>query len=134
MITGHCHCGNIRYSISGEKAYSGLCHCSDCRRHSGAPMVAWAAFPESALKVLQGSPKVYISSEDGRRHFCSDCGTGLFYYNNKMLPGIVDIQTTTLDDPNMITPQLHVQVAEQLSWMTGINELPKFDRYPSAEG
>ena len=133
MHTGHCHCGTIRYSISGKMAYSGLCHCSDCRRHSGAPMVAWAAFPENSLTILQGTPKIYHSSENGRRHFCADCGTGLFYYNSSMLPGIVDIQTTTLDDPNSIAPQLHVQTAEKLEWMKGISELPEFERYPSAK-
>lgn len=133
MITGHCHCGNIQYTLSGELAYSGLCHCSDCRRHAGAPMVAWAAFPESSLKVLKGKPKIYNSSENGRRHFCPDCGTGLFYYNNSMLPGIVDIQTATLDDPNTIAPQVHVQVAERLAWMSEVNKLPEFERYPSPE-
>lgn len=130
MITGRCHCGEVRYSLSGEPVFSGLCHCSDCRRHAGAPMVGWTAYPEGALKVLQGAPKVYESSQQGRRHFCPNCGTGLFYYNGNMLPGMVDVQTATLDDPNLMPPQLQVQVAERLDWMTAINALPHFDRYP----
>ncbi len=133
MITGHCHCGAVRYSLSGEAVYCGLCHCSDCRRHAGAPMVGWAAFPEEALTVLQGTTKVYDSSEHGRRHFCPNCGTGLFYRNSAMLPGIVDVQTATMDDPNSMPPQMHVQVAERLKWVAGIGELPQFERYPSPE-
>ncbi len=99
MATGHCHCGAIRYEVQGAPNWSALCHCGDCRRHAGAPVVGWSAFPEDALKLLKGKPKVYKSSEHGRRHFCADCGTGLFYYNAVNLPGIADVQIATLDDP-----------------------------------
>ncbi len=40
-LTGGCHCGAIRYEVEGEPLTHALCHCSDCRRHSGAPMVGW---------------------------------------------------------------------------------------------
>ena len=86
MRKGHCHCGAIRYEVEGEANWSALCHCADCRRHAGAPVVGWAAFPESSLRVIEGRPKVYHSSEHGRRHFCGDCGTGLFYFNSANLP------------------------------------------------
>lgn len=131
MPRGHCHCGAIRYEIQGDPLYSALCHCSDCRRHAGAPVVGWTAYQAKGLTVLQGTPKVYASSADGRRHFCPDCGSGLFYYNEVMLPGIADIQTATLDDPATVAPQIHVQVAERIHWMASAHELPQFDRYPS---
>lgn len=130
MQTGHCHCGVIRYEMRGEPIYSALCHCGDCRRHAGAPVVGWTAYPEGGLKVLQGTPKVYQSSEHGRRHFCPDCGTGLFYFNAVNLPGIADIQTATLDDPGTVAPQMHVQTAERIGWMAGSHELPSFERCP----
>jgi hypothetical protein len=130
MPIGQCHCGAIRYRVEGEPVYSALCHCADCRRHAGAPMVGWTAYPAAALTVLKGAPKIYRSSENGRRHFCPDCGTGLFYYNEVALPGIADIQTATLDDPGAVAPQIHVQVAERIGWMASAHELPAFDRYP----
>jgi hypothetical protein len=130
MITGGCHCGAIRYQVEGEAIVHALCHCGDCRRHSGAPMVGWAMYPEAALKVTKGTPKVYASSQHGRRQFCPDCGTGLFYVNAEMLPSIVDIQSATFDDPEIVPAQAHVQVAERLKWMERANELPMFQRYP----
>ena len=133
MPTGQCHCGAIRYRVDGAPNWSSLCHCSDCRRHAGAPMVGWSAYPAAALVVLQDEPKIYASSECGRRHFCADCGTGLFYFNELALPGIADIQTATLDDPAAVAPQIHVQVAERIAWMASAHELPKFDRYPAHE-
>jgi hypothetical protein len=96
-------------------------------------MVSWAAFPAGALTVLAGEPKVYASSEHGRRHFCPDCGTGLFYYNEANLLGIADIQSATLDEPAVLPPQIHVQVADRIGWMEEAHTLPAFERYPPQE-
>ena len=129
-VTGGCHCGKIRYEIEGQVIAHALCHCSDCRRHAGAPMVGWTMYPASAVKVTKGQPKTYESSANGRRQFCADCGTGLFYVNETMLPGIIDVQSATCDDPQAVPPQAHIQVADRLSWMEKVHELPAFDRYP----
>jgi hypothetical protein len=129
-ITGGCHCGAIRYQAEGDVLTHGLCHCTDCRRHAGAPMVGWTMYPEAAVKVLKGTPKVYASSENGRRHFCADCGTGLFYTNAVVLRGIIDIQSGTYDDPDAVPARAHVQVAERIGWMERAHELPTFERYP----
>jgi hypothetical protein len=87
-------------------------------------------YPEDAVKVTKGSPKIYQSSEHGRRHFCADCGTGLFYVNANVLPGIIDIQSSTCDDPNAVPAMVQIQTAERLAWMERAHELPSFDRYP----
>lgn len=129
MATGRCQCGAIRYEVQGEPMHSALCHCEDCRRSAGAPMVGWALFPESAVKV-NGQPIRYKSSENVTRQFCGTCGTGLFYSNPEMFPGMVDIQIGTLDDQSAFPPVLHVQYAEAAPWMEKAHELPKFDRYP----
>lgn len=128
--TGGCHCGAIRYEVSGEPQHVALCHCSDCRRSAGAPMVAWAAFAEDELKIVQGSPKTFNSSGTAMRCFCPDCGSGLFYRNAEFLPGIVDIQSATLDYPSALPPQAHIQMAETIGWMETAHSLPKFDRFP----
>ncbi|HYD06330.1 MAG TPA: GFA family protein [Reyranella sp.] len=129
-ITGGCHCGAIRYEVQGDAIVHALCHCSDCRRSAGAPMVGWTMYPVDALRVTKGTPKTYNSSENGRRQFCPECGTGLFYINNQMLPGIVDIQSATYDNPDAVPAQAHIQVAERIAWMERAHELPTFERYP----
>ncbi|HZY53101.1 MAG TPA: GFA family protein [Reyranella sp.] len=129
-ITGGCHCGAIRYEVTGNALTHALCHCSDCRRSAGAPMVGWTMYRGDAVKVTKGTPKVYASSENARRHFCPDCGTGLFYVNETMLPGIIDIQSATYDDPNAVPPKAHIQVAERIGWMERVHELPTFERFP----
>jgi hypothetical protein len=129
-ITGGCHCGAVRYEAQGEPITHALCHCKDCRRHAGAPMVGWTMYPDSAVKVTKGTAKIYTSSEHGRRHFCADCGTGLFYTNDQILPGIIDIQSATYDDPDLVPARAHIQVAERIGWMARVHELPVFERFP----
>ena len=93
-------------------------------------MVGWTMYPDSALQIKNGTPKVYESSHHGRRHFCGNCGTGLFYYNAEVLPGIVDIQSATYDLPDAIPASAHIQVAERISWMEGVHTLPQHQRFP----
>ena len=129
MLEGGCYCRAVRYRIEGDTAHVALCHCADCRRHAGAPTVCWAAVKADQLEVA-GEVKTFASSEHGRRQFCENCGTGLFYTNQAALPGLVDIQTGPLDDPEALPPGAHIQTAERLSWMTSMSDLPAFERYP----
>jgi hypothetical protein len=131
-LAGGCHCGAIRYEVDGQVDRHALCHCEDCRRHSGAPMVGWAIVGQERLHLKEGKPVVYRSSQDGRRHFCGTCGTGLFYFNDVIFPGQVDVQTSTFDDPEQVlAPQANIQLADQVSWMRESHALPGFDRYPA---
>ena len=130
MLEGGCHCGAIRYRVEGEPIHAALCHCIDCRRHAGAPMVGWILFPNDRFAILRGEAKVYASSEHGRRHFCPDCGTGLFYTSEAVFPGQTDVQAATLDDPGALPMQAQIQVADRVSWMKDLADLPEFERYP----
>ena len=129
MPRGQCHCGAVKFEMSSDTIHQALCHCSDCRRHSGAPMVAWGLVKREDLKV-EGETREYVSSEHGRRHFCPNCGTGLFYTSEAVFPGQIDVQIATLDDPDSIVPQAQIQVAERIGWVDHIGEMPEFERYP----
>lgn len=129
-LEGGCQCGQVRYSVEGKPEHAALCHCGDCRASSGAPVMAWAAFQSADFSILAGEPRVYESSASAVRYFCADCGTGLWYINEDVLPGLVDIQIATLDDPEALPPGAHIQAAEELTWMKSSKDLPHFDRYP----
>ena len=130
MVSGGCHCGAVRYEADGEVLHHAICHCEDCRRASGAPMIAWIASKSDQVRLTRGAPKIRASSEHGRRHFCADCGTGLFCTNDTSLLGITDIQSATSDNPEAVPPTAHIQYAEHLSWTERMDALMKFDRYP----
>lgn len=128
-VTGRCQCGAISYVAEGEPLHHALCHCADCRKASGALVTGWIAYKDDAV-TISGTPVTYASSANARRQFCGTCGTGLFYTNAEMLPGIIDIQSATLDDPEASPPRAHIQVAERLGWMADAGDLPQFARYP----
>ena len=129
MPRGQCHCGAVRYEMPMETGHRALCHCTDCRRHSGAPMVAWALVRKDELKI-EGETREYASSEHGRRHFCPQCGTGLFYTSEAVFPGQIDVQLATLDDPDAIAPDVQIQLADRIGWMDRLGDMARFDRYP----
>ncbi len=132
MRNGGCQCGSVRYKVGNEPEYSALCHCADCRASSGAPAVAWMAFKQECLDVESGDLSTYKGKNDSFRQFYPKCGTGLFFRNENTLPGLVDIQSATLDNPEDNPPTLQIQCAERLPWVRELGALPEVDRYPGA--
>lgn len=59
------------------------------------------------------------------------CDSGLLYWNQSSLPGIVDIQSVTLDDPDALPTGAHIQTAKQPKWTETAHTLQAFERYPS---
>ena len=120
----------MRFAIEGEVVHHALCHCRNCQMASGAPMVAWIAFKSADFRVTQGQAVVFNSSGASMRHFCGTCGTPVFFVNEETLPGLVDVQSVTLDDPDVFAPQAHIQTAERRKWMADLAQMPEFERFP----
>ncbi len=93
-------------------------------------MIGWTAFTADNFRVTRGEAVTFNSSGASMRNFCGKCGSGLWFTNEQMLPGIVDIQTATLDDPGAFPPQAHIQVADRIGWMKQAHTLPEFERFP----
>ncbi len=74
-------------------------------------------------------PVSYESSPGTVRQFCGTCDTGLFYANEAIFPGQIDIQTATLDNPDALAPQIRIQTVEAPHWFDGFDALPRFERY-----
>lgn len=127
---GRCFCGAIHYELSGSPNSVSICHCTDCQRSAGAPMVVWAEFPESEVKLTAGAPKTINSSGAAMRSFCPECGTGLFYRNAEILPGVVEVQASTLENPAALPPTVQIQTAERQPWVAHLAALKSFERFP----
>lgn len=124
MLTGGCLCGEMRYEAAGEPFHLTECHCSMCRRASGAPMVAWFSVPRMQLRWLRGTPQAYRSSAHATRSFCPRCGTQLTFASDHHLDEI-DITTCSLDDPERLRPEDHTRVSSRLSWVKLDDGLPQ---------
>lgn len=83
--------------------------------------------------MSKGEPQTFVGKTGAHRRFCRDCGTGMLYTNQATLPGIVDIQSATLDSAMTEWPELQMQVAERLPWMADLEALDKIERYPNGD-
>jgi hypothetical protein len=131
-IEGGCQCGAVRYQISGEPLMAAICHCSMCRRANAAPAVAWAMYNESQVIFVKDPPKLFSSSAEAKRGFCSNCGTQISF-TAEFIPGLIDIAIGSFDHPEKITPMFHYWNSKRLPWIQFADDLPKFPEFPPTE-
>lgn len=124
VYSGGCLCGALRYEIAGTVSNPCFCHCASCRRAAGAALVPWGTFPRSGLRITRGQLTEYHSSPRVWRGFCARCGSSLTYRHEDRAAEI-DVTLTTLDDPTLIAPRMHVWVAERLPWVVIGDGLPQ---------
>ena len=127
---GGCLCGAVRYRVTGAPCATSLCHCNSCRRASGAPSLAWAIFPEDAVAIVSGTLATYESSPGVEWGSCAACGSSLTY-RRASRPGLFDVTTASLDDPEAFPPGKEIWVEQRLSWVPPNRALPQFERTSS---
>jgi hypothetical protein len=123
-MLGHCFCGFIRYQVSGTPFHETNCHCSICRRTSGAPFVAWFTVKRADFTLLTGEPASFRSSDHGTRTFCPHCGTQVTFQSTHN-PDEIDVTIGSLDEPERVPPRDHTHVSSRLPWVD-LGALPAF--------
>src|SRR3954464_14746390 len=88
---GGCACGAVRYRLLSAPFDTGWCHCTICRRVSGAPAMVFSTVKAGDLAFTAGADAIGAISLTafGRRRFCTRCGTPLTIE--------VDYQPETID-------------------------------------
>jgi hypothetical protein len=125
VIEGGCFCGAVRYRITGQPAHVTNCHCSMCRRTSGAPFVAWAVVKKPNFAFTEGEPARLDSSSEGRRSFCGRCGTPLTCELSAQ-PELVDVTVCSMDDPAPLRPKDHIWTDSRVPWVSLDDDLPRY--------
>ena len=125
MLRGGCFCGYIRYEAASGAFHEANCHCSICRRTTGAPFVAWFSVRREAFRILSGKPQQFQSSTHATRSFCARCGTQLTFEHRDFLDE-VDVTLCSLDDPTSIRPKAHIHTSSKLTWVQLADGLPEF--------
>jgi hypothetical protein len=113
--TGRCLCGSVRYTIAGAPTTVLDCHCSMCRRESGASSLVFVGYRRA--EVSMGGPlKYYRSSEIAKRGFCPDCGSPICYEDNAD-GEFIWITAGTHDNAEALPKREHVYVDDKLPWV-----------------
>ncbi len=77
---GSCFCGAVQFTVTGEPAAMGYCHCESCRRWSAGPVNAFSLWKSDAVKVTQGASNIgtYNKTPQSYRKWCKTCGGHVF--------------------------------------------------------
>ncbi len=125
--TGGCMCGAVRFEATGAPLSTNYCHCTSCRKHTGAPVVTLVGYKIDQVKFTKGERKIYESSPGVGRAFCGQCGTPLTWEGDGGEFGpLVELLISTFDDPNAFAPQGHLHHAERISWFETTDNLPRY--------
>lgn len=131
-LTGGCLCGRVRYTLSGEPTFSGLCHCRNCQRYTGSAFETVVAFPSPSVS-LQGELKTYNDTGDSgqqvRRKFCANCGSGVIAEAD-VLPGVTLVLAGTLDDTTSYAPAMELYCSSAQPWVHAGGERARFPKMP----
>jgi hypothetical protein len=113
QYSGRCFCGAVAFTLSGEPAAMGYCHCESCRRWSAGPVNAFTLWKPEALRVTRGVERIaaYNKTPKSSRKWCTVCGGHLFTDHPEM--GLVDVYAALVDGLEY-QPALHVHYQESV--------------------
>ena len=131
MLTGGCFCGAIRYEVDGAPFRETNCHCSICRRTTGAPFLSMFSARSIEFRIIKGERARFNSTTKSVRSFCSRCGTQLTG-EHADFPDEIGITTASLDNPNLIPPRVNIHTGSRLEWVVP-DGLPEYREGPRQE-
>jgi hypothetical protein len=128
MIRGSCLCGAVRFEIDKVMALT-HCHCTNCRKLSGAAFGSYAHVKEKYFRFVSGEDHIakYESSPGSFRTRCKTCGCPV--------PGrapyleTVSVPAGLLDDDPGVRPMLHVFASSCAPWWTITDDLPQHAKW-----
>ncbi|MCJ1467204.1 hypothetical protein MMC07_005827 [Pseudocyphellaria aurata] len=134
VLRGGCFCGGVQYTSTALPSDIQNCHCSMCRRLSGAPFLAFADFPLDAVTFdPKGSLQILYLSGVAERGYCSACGTPVTM-TYKCQPDMMGIAAGTIDEDSvegeLTKATAHIFLEQKASWYTlGDDGLQRWDRF-----
>jgi hypothetical protein len=129
--TGSCFCGAVQFTVSGEPAGMGYCHCTSCRHWSAGPVNAFTLWPPQSVRITRGAENVgtYHKTEQSYRKWCKTCGGHIMTEHPGL--GLTDVYATVIPDLSF-KPGLHVNYGETVLRMK--DGLPKLKDFPKQFG
>ena len=132
---GSCLCGRVRFEVLEPFAVIGLCHCTNCKKVSGAGAITGGMVRTAAIRITDGADalRAYRPVEGLPKAFCGECGSNLF--GGGWPDGEYSaIRLTAIDSRFNGGPQLHKYVQSLAPWETIPDDgLPRFERNPDAD-
>ena len=129
MILGSCQCGGIRFEIEKVTAMT-HCHCSVCRKTTGASFATFAHVRSARFKLLSGEELInpgYEWRSGHARSFCGRCGSPAPKFVEAT--GMVSVPAGLFDGDPGVRPSMHVFTSSKVSWVDLDDALPKHEKW-----
>ena len=125
-VSGGCLCGAVMFEARLPSLWCEHCHCTQCQRFHGAPLVTWVGFSEESVEFTVGENRLtwFASSPAAQRGFCGVCGSS-FLFRSEKWPGELHISLTNIHEPIDREPAGHVHYSSHVGWLELGDELPR---------
>ncbi|SLN53084.1 Glutathione-dependent formaldehyde-activating enzyme [Roseivivax jejudonensis] len=128
-LTGRCRCGAVAVTVSKPPLVTMACHCRGCQAMTGGAFSLSVAVPDDGFDHQGADPVRGGTRGEGIAHFfCPDCMSWMFT-RIEMLPGMVNLRATMLDDPAWAAPFVETQTDEKLPF-AHVDAVASFARFP----
>lgn len=128
ILRGKCLCGTVQYAVEDQFRYALNCHCSKCRRTSGAAFKPFAGIEREKLKITSGADRLLLYGEQSAHDaHCGTCGSLL--YSLVREAKFVHVTLGTLVDSPSIRPSAHIFVGSKAPWYTITDDLPQYTEF-----
>ena len=124
---GHCRCESVVVLASGTPEVSVYCHCDDCRRSTGAPLIAAVSFEKTDIEWQASSTLAKYINGTCTRLFCNQCGSPIAQ-EHESTPTRTYFNTAFMDEPEKFPPTAHSYALEQLPWLELTDTLPRHEK------
>ena len=128
LAHGNCLCGAVRFTAHLPCKWVVHCHCTRCQRAHGAAFVTWVGFDEMQVQIhdTQHTLRWFTAAEHGhsQRGFCAQCGSPMFFRSERY-PNELHIARALFTSPIDRAPESHVYYDTHVSWIDGMDALPK---------
>ena len=134
-VEGGCLCNAVRYALNSPPLGVYNCHCSDCRRSSGAAYTMSMVVKRPTVTLLKGKLSAFDKRADSGRVVrmlaCSRCGIKI--WNEPLsFPDLLILKPGTLDDMSWAIPIGNIWTASRAPWTDIDPGLVNFDGRPPA--
>jgi hypothetical protein len=134
---GGCDCRRIRYRLESSPLFVHCCHCRWCQRESGASFALNAMIEAERVIHLADEPEVVLTpSESGlgqRIARCPTCKVAVWSNYAGAGPAIRFVRVGTLDNPDLLPPDVHIFTASKQPWVVIPPGAPAFEAFYDRE-
>ena len=132
-VTGTCQCGSVHYTLTQAPLVTVVCHCTDCQKLSAGAFSMTMLVKREHLRIERGDLAAFDrpanSGNVARCYFCPTCSNRI-YHENPEKNDIVRLKPGTLDDTNVIAPDMHVWTGSKQDWVDLPDNLPCYEAQP----